>query len=60
MYGTVPDADVEEICRCIRNGVKEVVGTLIVQFGSVGKAQKTNPYTLEQMAEYYIKAGGEG
>ena len=59
MYGTVPDEDVERICDCIRDGVKEVVGTLIVQFGSVGKAPETELVTLEQMAEYYKKGGNE-
>lgn len=57
MYGNVPDDDVARICKCIEDGVKEVVGTLIVRFGSFGKAPKVEPVTLEQMAEYYKKAG---
>lgn len=57
MYGTVPDEDVEQICRCIEKGVKEVVGTLIVQFGSFGKAPKVTPVTLEEMADRYRKEG---
>lgn len=57
MYGTVPDDDVRAICDCIEDGVKEVVGTLIVEFGSVGKASLVMRATLDQMAEYYRKAG---
>ena len=37
MKGTIPDEDVAAIVNCVERGVKEVVGTLIVQFGSFGK-----------------------
>lgn len=57
MYGNVPDDDVARICKCIEDGVKEVVGTLIVKFGSYGKAPGVELATLEQMAEQYKKAG---
>lgn len=57
MYGNVPDEDVARICKCIEDGVKEVVGTLIVKFGSYGKAPKVEYVTLDQMAERYKKAG---
>lgn len=57
MYGNVPDEDVARICQCIEAGVKEVVGTLIVRFGSFGKAPKVKPVTLDEMAEFYKKAG---
>jgi len=57
MYGNVPDDDVARICKCIEDGVKEVVGTLIVKFGSYGKAPKVEVVTLDQMAERYKKAG---
>lgn len=57
MYGNVPDDDVARICQCIEDGVKEVVGTLIVQFGSYGKAPKVEIATLDQMADRYKKAG---
>ena len=53
MYGEIPDEDVSRICKCIEDGVKEVVGTLIVQFGSFGKAPRVELVTLEQMAERY-------
>jgi len=57
MYGNVPDDDVARICKCIEDGVKEVVGTLIVKFGSYGKAPKVEIVTLDEMAERYKKAG---
>lgn len=57
MYGTGVDDDIAQILTCIEQGVKEVVGTLIVQFGSVGKAEKVQVATLEQMAEFYRKRG---
>ena len=57
MYGNVPDEDVARICQCIEDGVKEVVGTLIVKFGSYGKAPKVELATLDEMAERYKKAG---
>lgn len=57
MCGTVPNEAVASVCRCIENGVREVVGTLIVQFGSYGKAPKVERVTLEQMAERYQKGG---
>ena len=55
MKGVHKDDDVDAIVRSIENGVKEVVGTLIVEFGSVGKAPLVKPVTLEEMIEYYKK-----
>lgn len=57
MYGNLPDDDTARICKCIEDGVKEVVGTLIVQFGSFGKAPRVEVATLEEMADRYKKAG---
>lgn len=57
MYGNVPDEDIAKICKCVEAGVKEIVGTLIVKFGSCGKAPKVELVTLEQMEERYRKAG---
>lgn len=53
MYGTIPDRDVAAIVNCVERGVKEVVGTLIVEFGSVGKAPLVERVTLDEMAERY-------
>ncbi len=57
MYGRVPDGDVEKICQAIELGVKEAVGALIVQFGSLGKAPLVEACSLEEMADRYKKAG---
>ncbi len=55
MYGEIPNNDVAQIVNCIEKGVKEVIGTLIVEFGSVGKAPLVEVVTLDQMAERYKK-----
>ena len=57
MKGTIPDEDVAAIVGCIEAGVKEAVGTLVVKFGSVGKAPLVECVTLDEMAERYKKAG---
>lgn len=57
MKGTIPDEDVAAVVDCIERGVKEVVGTLIVQFGSYGKAPLVKCATLDEMAEFYRKGG---
>ena len=57
MYGNVPDEAVAEVIRCVEKGVHEVVGTLIVEFDSVGKAPLVECVTLEEMADRYKKAG---
>lgn len=51
------DSDMLDIIECIKRGVKEVVGTLIVEFGSVGYAAKIEMVSLEEMAARYKKAG---
>jgi fructose-bisphosphate aldolase, class II len=57
MYGKVPDDDVAAVVDCVERGVKEVVGALIVEFGSVGKASLVEPVTLDEMAARYRAAG---
>ena len=57
MYGTVPNEDVARITEAIEKGVKEAVGTLIVDFDSYGKAPLVEQVTLDEMAERYRKAG---
>lgn len=57
MYGSVPDADTALIVDCMERGVREVIGTLIVEFGSVGHAPQVEQVTLEEMADRYKKAG---
>ncbi len=55
MKGSQIDEDVQAIMECVELGVKEVVGTLIVEFGSVGKAALVEPLTLEDMILRYKK-----
>lgn len=55
MYGNVPSESVQILTDLIRKGVMEVVGTLIVQFGSVGKAGLVDVKSLDEMAEFYRK-----
>ena len=55
MKGNIPDEDVAAIVNCVERGVKEGVGTLIVQFGSFGKAPLVEQVTLEEMIERYKK-----
>ncbi|OUO21350.1 class II fructose-bisphosphate aldolase [Collinsella sp. An307] len=57
MYGTVADDAQAKLVAAIEAGVKEAVGTLIVQFGSYGKAPLVEVATLDEMAERYAKAG---
>lgn len=51
--GIIPNDDVAAIVDCVERGVKEVVGTLIVKFGSVGYASKVERVSLEEMADRY-------
>lgn len=55
MYGAVPDEGVAAVADCIARGVKEAAGTLIVQFGSYGKAGLVETVTLEEMALRYSR-----
>ncbi len=55
MKGSQIDEDVQAITECVELGVKEVVGTLIVEFGSVGKAALVEPLTVEDMIQRYKK-----
>lgn len=57
MYGTIPSESVSRLVEVIKNGVMEVVGTLIVEFNQVGKAPLVKSVTLDEMAEFYRKEG---
>lgn len=57
MYGIIPDEAVARVVDCIERGVKESVGTLVVDFGSVGKAPLVENVSLEEMADRYKKMG---
>ncbi len=53
LTGSIPDADVAKLIDRVEAGVKEAVGSLIVNFGSYGKAPLVEMKTLDQMAEFY-------
>ncbi len=57
MYGNIPNEDVALITEAVEKGVKEAVGTLIVEFDSFGKAPLVELVTLDEMADRYKKAG---
>ena len=57
MYGNIPNEDVNAVCSCIEAGVREAIGTLIVEFGSVGRAPLVEAVTLEEMAQRYREVG---
>lgn len=57
MFGNIPDDDVAAVVACVESGVKEAVGSLVVQFGSFGRAPLVEQTTLDEMAERYRKAG---
>ncbi|MGC7871867.1 class II fructose-bisphosphate aldolase [Desulfosporosinus sp. SYSU MS00001] len=51
--GQATDPEVLDIFKSIKQGVQEVVGTLIVEFGSVGSSAKVEAVSLEEMAQRY-------
>ena len=55
MYGVIPDEDVAALMAVVEKGVKEAIGTLIVEFGSYGKAPLVEMTGLDEMAERYRK-----
>ena len=55
MYGTIKDDDTAALVEVIEKGVKEAIGTLIVEFGSFGKAPLVEQVSLEEMIERYKK-----
>ena len=57
MYGNIPDGDVARLMECVEKGVKEAVGTLIVQLGAYGKAPLVKRTSQEEMKEYYKNEG---
>ncbi|MBE6469816.1 MAG: class II fructose-bisphosphate aldolase [Coriobacteriaceae bacterium] len=57
MRGEVPDEDVAAVVAAIEAGVKEAVGSLVVTFGSVGRAPLVERAGLAEMAERYEAAG---
>ena len=55
LTGTIPDDDVALLMSRVAAGVKEAVGSLIVNFGSYGKAPLVEQKSLEDMIAFYKK-----
>lgn len=55
LTGSIPDNDVAVLMERVEQGVKEAVGSLIVNFGSYGKAPLVELKSLEDMKAFYAK-----
>ena len=55
LTGNIPDNDVAVLMERVEQGVKEAVGSLIVNFGSYGKAPLVEQKSLEDMIAFYKK-----
>ena len=55
LTGTIPDDDVALLMSRVEAGVKEAVGSMIVNFGSYGKAPLVEQKSLEDMIAFYKK-----
>ncbi|MDQ0222598.1 class II fructose-bisphosphate aldolase [Streptococcus moroccensis] len=53
MYGDIASEDVAAITAAMELAVKEAIGTLLVKFGSYGKAPLVQQRSLGEMAEWY-------
>ncbi|MDR1586158.1 MAG: class II fructose-bisphosphate aldolase [Treponema sp.] len=53
----ITDPDLLDLVELVKAGVKEVVGALIVSFGSIGHAGDVEIKSLEQMALFYNQKG---
>lgn len=57
MYGTIPSEAVGKVVTAVKNGVMEMVGSLLVEFGCVDKARLVKQVGLEEMADRYRREG---
>ncbi len=55
LTGNVPDEDAALLMERVEAGVKEAVGSLIVNFGSYGRAPLVEMKSLEDMISFYQK-----
>ncbi len=55
LTGSIPDNDVAVLMERVEQGVKEAVGSLIVNFGSYGRAPLVELKSLEDMKAFYAK-----
>jgi fructose-bisphosphate aldolase class II len=53
MSAEITDHDILELVELVKSGVREAVGTLIVEFGSCSHADDVEIRSLEQMADFY-------
>lgn len=53
LTGETNSDDEKEMTSCLEKGVKEVVGSMIVHFGSVGYANKIEKVFLDEMVQRY-------
>lgn len=53
MTGAVPDGDVAAVVAAVEAGVKEAVGSLIIEFGGLGKAALVEQRSLAEMKAFY-------
>jgi fructose-bisphosphate aldolase class II len=51
------EGNVRSVVRCLERGITEIVSTLLVQFGSVGYANRVKRTTLAEMAAGYRAKG---
>ena len=58
--GKTRDQDQERLSGCIARGVKEAVGSLIVEFGMLGRAPLVEQISLDEMAERYATMAKAG
>lgn len=56
MYGHIESPEAQAVADCIERGAREIICTLVVQFGSYGRAGEVEQLTLEQARARY--AGG--
>jgi fructose-bisphosphate aldolase class II len=57
LTGDIENDDVGMIIELMKRGVREIVGTMIVHFGSVGYAPKIEQVSLGEMASRYQREG---
>jgi fructose-bisphosphate aldolase, class II len=52
-----PEGAVRDLIACMERGITEIVAALVVQFGSVGRANRIARTSLEEMAAAYRETG---
>jgi fructose-bisphosphate aldolase class II len=47
------ESNIQKLVKCMENGIGEIVGSLVVQFGSVGNSNRVKRISLAEMANNY-------